>query len=134
MTRRFDIPGQLDLAMHEADPTPEVDSEDVRVLVEGLRSCPANPTRRGWKTAEELATFLKHSRQEPGWTDRKVRATARAAAPAIVSYPGSPGYKLWADCTVEEIDHAINAFDSQAKDMTARAMLYRNAYHRRYRG
>lgn len=129
MRRALATPGQLDLAMHEADPTPVVDTDDVRALVEGLRRCPAEPKRRGWKTADELAAYL-----QDGWTDRKVRATARAAAPAIVSFPGSPGYKLWADCTVEEIDHAINAFDSQAKDMAARAMLYRNAYHRRFRG
>lgn len=133
MRRATDIPGQLDLAMHEADPTPEIDTEDVGTLVDGLKRCPADPKKKGWKTAEDVAAFLVRCGSE-GWNERKVRATARVAAPVIVSYPGSPGYKLWADCKVEEIDHAINAFESQAKDMTARAMLYRSAYHRRFRG
>ena len=52
----------------------------------------------------------------------------------IVSFPGSPGYKLWANCSVEEINHAIEAFESQARDMIKRANLFRRAYHRRFRG
>ena len=84
---------------------------------------------RDWTPAEALAGLLGK-----GWTDRKVRAVASACVPNVVSYPGSPGYKLWDACTIEEINHAIAAFESQARDMTQRAILYRNAYHRRFRG
>lgn len=66
--------------------------------------------------------------------ERLTRKIASASAPTIVSYPGSPGYKLWSLCTVEEINHAIESFEAQARDMIKRAHLYRMAYHRRFRG
>lgn len=83
---------------------------------------------KGWQTAAELAV------RSGGWSDRKVRLIASAAVPGVVSYPGSPGYKLWAECSVEEINHAIEAFESQARDMAGRAIFYRQAYHGRFRG
>ena len=57
-----------------------------------------------------------------------------AAMPQIVSYPGSPGYRLFQHCTIEEINHCIKAFESQGRDMLKRAVVYRQAYHRRFRG
>lgn len=116
-------PGQLDLCMRESTPEATAQPADVFILVETLKG------RTKFISAALLAATLGE-----GWTDRKVRAVARAAAPVIVSFPGSPGYKLWEACSVDEINHAIEAFESQAKDMTARALLYKNAYHRRFRG
>jgi len=84
---------------------------------------------RGWQKAEELAALSGGA-----FNDRKVRKIGRAARPRIVSYPGSPGYKLWEECTVEEIDHAIAAFDSQSQDNAKSAHIYRMAYHKRFRG
>jgi hypothetical protein len=84
---------------------------------------------KGWKTAaqlEELSGGLKN--------DRKIRAIGRAAAPVIVSYPGSPGYKLWAECTVDEIHHCLNAWESQIRDNTVRRAIYERAYHTKFRG
>lgn len=80
-----------------------------------------------WLTAEELAALLK-------FNDRKVRKVAAAAMPQVVSYPGSPGYRLFSACTLEEINHCIEAFQSQGRDMFKRSSLYLQAYHRRFRG
>jgi hypothetical protein len=100
-----------------------VSTADVELLVAALRSM------ERWVTAGDLAVHLG-----AGYSDRKVRAIAAAAVPQIVSYPGSPGYKLWQFCSVAEIDHCIEAFESQGSDMIKRAVLYRQAYHRRFRG
>ena len=109
---------QLDLAVKT--PAPEVTPEQVEKLVAVLRESP------GWMTAKQIAEKLALS-------ERLTRKIASASAPSIVSFPGSPGYKLWAFCTVEEIDHAIEAFQAQATDMIKRANVYRQAYHRRFR-
>jgi quinol monooxygenase YgiN len=112
---------QLELAVRT--PAPAVSLREVEMLVDVLGGIGR------WSTASDLATHLG-----AGYNDRKVRAIAAAAMPQIVSYPGSPGYKLFRDCTVEEINHCIEAFESQGRDMLKRALLYRQAYHRRFRG
>ncbi len=111
---------QLQLSLRS--PAPAVTQEDVAVLVNVLSD------RTIWVTAGDLAL------QMPGYTDRKIRAIAAAAMPQIVSYPGSPGYRLFQHCTIEEINHCIESFESQGRDMLKRAVLYRQAYHRRFRG
>ena len=110
---------QLDLPVKT--PAPEVSPEQVEQLVLVLRS------HGGWMTAQEISGCINIS-------ERVTRKTASASAPAIVSYPGSPGYKLWSLCSVEEINHAIESLEAQARDMIKRANLYRMAYHRRFRG
>lgn len=118
--------GELPLKL----PAPVVTPEQVEQLVAALRKA------AGWMTAEEIALALprKGTEEKPRLVpEREVRKIASAAAPSVVSYPGSPGYKLWAHCTVDEIWHAINAFEAQATDMIKRANLYRRAYHRSFR-
>ncbi len=112
-------------------PAPEFSVEEIEALIAVLREGAASalPEARGWLTAKEIA-----ARMAEGTTDRAVRKLASAACPQVVSFPGSPGYKLWQLCTVEEINHCIGAFESQGKDMLKRAVLYRQAYHRRFRG
>lgn len=105
----------------KVEKTPTATVGEVARLVELLRGA-------GWQTAEDLSV------RSGGWSDRKVRRVASAAVPGVVSYPGSPGYCLWDECTIDEINHAIEAFESQARDMAARALIYRQAYHARYRG
>jgi hypothetical protein len=117
------VTDQLDLAVRI--PAPEVSPEQVEQLVTVLHV--KNEKKNNWMTAEEIAGRLKLS-------ERLTRKIASASAPTIVSYPGSPGYKLWSLCTVEEINHAIESFEAQARDMIKRANLYRMAYHRRFRG
>jgi len=107
-------------------PAPEVNPAEVEMVVKVLRS------GAGWLTAREIAAGLGMG--EFAVAERKVRKIASVAAPRIVSFPGSPGYKLWELCTVAEIDHCIEAFESQGRDMLERAILYRQAYHRRFRG
>lgn len=109
--------GELALKLSAPAVTPEQVEQLVAVLREGA----------GWMKADAI------SEKMPGTNERKVRKIASAAGASIVSYPGSPGYKLWAFCTVDEISHAINSLQSQASDMVKRANLYSHAYHRRFR-
>lgn len=78
---------------------------------------------QGWLTAGQLAPAL-------GWSDRKVRAVA-SASPAVVSWPGSPGYKLLGACTVEEFARYEAAMASQISRMDERLRRSRRAYHAR---
>lgn len=107
------------LALPIRTPASSVSADDVEHLL--------GQFGEGWRTAQDIALVLT-------WTDRKVRAVASAAMPQIVSYPGSPGYRLFEHCTIEEINHCIESFESQGRDMLKRAVLYRQAYHRRFRG
>lgn len=102
------------------DPAPVATVEDVDQVINVLRQA------TGWMTAREISEALGDT-----INDRKVRKVASAAAPQIVSYPGSPGYRLFSRCTVEEINHCINATESQGNDMIKRSVLYRTAYHQR---
>lgn len=104
-------------------PGPDVSPADVARLIAVLDDI------GGWISAKEIA-----ARMAEGTTDREVRAIANAARPAVVSYPGSPGYKLWQLCSVEEINRCIEAFEHQAKEMMKCGVLYRQAYHKRFRG
>lgn len=109
-------------------PAPEVSPEQIEQLVNVLVAGPDDKEGwTGWMTAEQIAGKMDDA------SERKVRKIASAAAPAVVSFPGSPGYKVWALCTVDEINHAIEAFEAQATDMIKRANEYRRAYHRRFR-
>lgn len=121
-------------------PEPAVSPDEVEQLVTILAGAPAwlkaqqenDPEAKdakGWLTAKQIAGQMGEDA-----TERWVRKVASAAAPAVVSYPGSPGYKLWQLCSVEEISHCIESFESQGKDMFKRSVLYRRAYHARFRG
>jgi hypothetical protein len=115
---------QLTLAVKTQ--APEVNPAEVEMVVKVL--C----TAARWATAREIANSL--GMREGTTAERHVRAIASAAAPRIVSFPGSPGYKLWELCSVAEIDHCIDALEAQGRDMIKRANVYRLAYHRRFRG
>lgn len=104
-------------------PPPAISAEEIERLVAILRDA------GDWMTAKEIAEKIGN-----GQTDRRVRRVASAARPVVVSFPGSKGYKLWQLCTVAEIDHCIAALESQGSDMIKGAVLYRQAYHRRFRG
>lgn len=106
-------------------PAPSITPEDVKLVVQVLREVGR------WMTAADLVVHLG---SRSGFSDRKVRAVAAAAMPQIVSYPGSPGYRLFQHCTIDEINHCIEAFESQGSDMLKRAVEYRRAYHKRFRG
>jgi hypothetical protein len=74
---------------------------------------------RGWLTAAQLS-------QATGLTDRKIRSIA-AATPKILSYPGSPGYKLTRQATPEEIDAAVT-LKTQGQSMISRYVAILNEH------
>ena len=113
---------QEELTFDEPSPAPIATAEEVEWLVMLLRG-------KGWMKAAQIEIAARGTKNE-----RKIRAIARAAAPGIVSYPGSPGYKLWVECSVEELNHCLNAWDSQIRDNTVRRTLYSRAYHARFPG
>lgn len=102
------------------DPAPVATIDDVEQVFNVLKRA------SGWMTAAQIAKELGAK-----FTDRKVRKVASAAAPEIVSFPGSPGYRLFGECTVEEVDHCIATFRSQGREMLKRSMLYSRKYHQR---
>ncbi|MDF3059404.1 MAG: hypothetical protein K0R17_3619 [Rariglobus sp.] len=79
----------------------------------------------GWLTASDIG-----GRAGPGMTERAIRAAASAACPQVISYPGSPGYKLMKFCTPDEIHHCVSAIQSQGTEMIKRANVINCAYHR----
>ena len=136
------IDGTIELALKL--PEPAVSAEDIEQLIGVLDRASKEPLivepvkrprQPGWFTAAEIAERMGMEADESlDQAGRWVRKIASSACPAVVSYPGSPGYKLWQLCTIEEIDHCIEAFESQGRDMLKRSVLYRQAYHRRFRG
>ena len=114
---------QSDLDIREATKAPVVSTEDVQRLVTLLRA------HDGWITRRALADSFGGGDK----ADRLIRAIAEAARPAVVSYPGSPGYRLWDHCTVEEIDRCIATFESTGRKQLQAAHVYRRAYHSRFR-
>jgi hypothetical protein len=130
---------QLALRLPEAS-GPEVSAAEIAQLIDVLRN--------GWQRARPGETEAERARRESGWLtaveiaaliggeidDRRVRKIASAARPAVVSFPGSKGYKAWELCTIDEAGHCIETFESQGSEMIKSAVLYRQAYHRRFRG
>ena len=100
-------------------PVPKVKPEEVTRLCDILRAANA------WMTAKDLATVA------PEYNERRVRAIAGAAGSKILSFPGSPGYRLASQATVAEISHAIEATEAQAHAMLKRSIELRRAYHSR---
>ncbi|QYM80248.1 hypothetical protein K0B96_06440 [Horticoccus luteus] len=103
---------QLDLTFRPAQP----EAIDASALVEFLRG-------KGWMTAREICEATR-------WNDRLVREMA-SASDVVISYPGSPGYKLLADCTAEEYHRYRVARRSQARDMLAKVIRTDRIYFRR---
>lgn len=61
----------------------------------------------------------------PEWNERHIRAIAEASR-AIVSFPGSPGYRLLAQCTAEDLYRAEAAFGAQIAAMQEKRIRLRN--------
>jgi hypothetical protein len=109
-------------------PAPKISPEEVQRTVEILQA------GGNWMTAQDIAHCVTDGTPAARKTfERRIRLIASVAMPKIVSYPGSPGFKLWDFCTVEEIDRAIAAFEHQGAEMLKRSIAYRQAYHKRFR-
>jgi len=107
----------------EPSPAPKVNLADIEWLLALLKG-------KGWQKAWQLEKAANDKKKN----ERKIRAIASAAGHGIVSYPGSPGYKLWAECTEEEIFHALAAWRSQIRDNALRYAGYRRAAYAKFGG
>jgi len=104
---------------------PTVDPAEVDRVVEILRIAGT------WMTAAEIADCMTdEGRGAPG-ADRRVRAIAAGGRPRILSHPGSQGYRLFAQATMEEIDHCITTWRAIRVDATETEVAYTKAYHAR---
>jgi len=76
---------------------------------------------RGWVTSAELSRLT--------FTDRELRAIVEHDERGqILSFPGSPGYKLTIDATLAELDRT-GALLSQGKRMIRRWVRYSRVRH-----
>lgn len=108
-------PPQPDLPLFLVKP----DHPNVELLVNTLRHAGdwlfAADILRAWDTADS-----DHNR-------RFIRALAEAASPEVIS--GQRGYKWIGNGTAEEIGHASNWLEAQAKKMADRAGAIRRRAH-----
>lgn len=63
-----------------------------------------------------------------GAQKRKLRAIVKASLPKILSFPGSPGYILFNEATLPEIDRAA-ALRSEARELEFKFVAYQRARH-----
>ena len=93
--------------------------EDIAIRLADLR---ATLCGRGWTTSRQLA--------ELGYNDRELRSLVEADTTGdILSFPGSPGYRLFAEATIEEI-HRSQSLRSQGRAMLSRYLRYQRRLHR----
>lgn len=92
---------------------PAVDPADIDRLKAQLAG-------QGWQSCATIS-------QATGWTDRKIRALANAAAGAVIS--GQRGYRLTSEATPAEIRHAWTWLASQGDAMRLRAHQIRTQAH-----
>jgi len=104
---------QLELLPAKA---PKIVAEDVAKLLQIL-------VGSGWLTSREI-------KAKTGWQDRYLRALANASLGRVLSYPGSPGYKLTMEATKEEVDSA-DILGHQANEMRRRLLEIRKVFYRR---
>jgi hypothetical protein len=123
MTSISDLPApasgsQLDLDFQPRTIDGEfiISPDEVQWLIDRLRG-------HGWVTAQQLGADTEIRK-------RKIRAIAESAGGAIVSYPGSPGYKLLDACTLKELQHGDRAMRSQLRRMAAKwKPIWRRMHH-----
>lgn len=78
---------------------------------------------RGWLTAAQL--------RDQGFTDRELRdLVEHDEAGQVLSFPGSPGYKLFDESPIPEIERSI-ALKNQARRMLRRFIRYQRRRHGR---
>jgi hypothetical protein len=92
---------QLELSIDEK--APDVSADEIETMINALRG-------KGWQKSGELGAKT--------WDEkRKLRAIAAAADGQIVSWPGSPGYKLFDECTPEDFLHGDKATRSAVRKL-----------------
>lgn len=115
--------GQQELALNgRINEAPVATLEEVERMVGVLE-------RHGRQTAAEICVHLSWAVTENN--KRKVRAIAEASRPQIVSYPNSSGYKLFKDCTVDEVRSCINTWAGGRTRCAHVEAVYLQAFHSR---
>lgn len=105
---------QFDLPL--ADPPPDASVETVVAVLD---------QEMDWLTAAQLLVKLGEAPSETN--KRKLRELANASAGKIIS--GQKGYRHIRHASPEEITHAANWLEHQAKQMAERALEIRRTYH-----
>lgn len=106
---------QLDLPIEEK--APSVTPAEIDLMLTALRG-------KGWRKSEQLGAKT--------WDEkRKLRAIAAAADGRIVSWPGSPGYKLFDECTPEEFLRGDNATRSAVRKIESKWIRILQRMHAR---
>jgi hypothetical protein len=107
---------QLDLDFQPRTPVGEfiITPAEVKWFIDRVRG-------NGWVTAVQLGANTESQK-------RKLRAIAEAAGDGIVSYPGSPGYKLLDACNLQELRHGDHAMRSQLKKMAKWKPIWRRMH------
>ncbi len=95
---------------------PKIVDPKVADLVEFLRG-------KGWMTAAQIAA-------QTAWDDRRVLDLA-SQSDSVISYPGSPGYKLLCDCWLSEYEHYRLARRHQAREMIGKVIRTDRIFYRR---
>lgn len=105
---------------------PIVSDQEVQLLITVL-------TGRDWMRASQIANtpeFIERfERSKQSNIERKIRAIANQTEGFVISYPGSPGYKLTLEATIEEIQIATASLRHQAGEMAKRALQIDRVYH-----
>lgn len=104
---------QLDLIPERK---PRVEPKDVHWLCAQLRG-------KGWQTSRQLGATTE---SEKRW----LRLIAEESDGAIVSYPGSPGYKLFDECKPDDFRHGRYATRSQIRKMFLKWRKIERRMHR----
>lgn len=121
------ISGQPELNFTEpTEKGPQITSGEIGLLLNIL-------TGAGWLKAAQIRTHEKFTAEygilTPDDAARHIRAIANASAGQILSYPGSPGYKLTREATIKEIQTATAKLRHQATEMERRALTIDRVYH-----
>lgn len=106
---------QLELPLNAK--APKIGEDEIGLMIAQLRG-------NGWRTASQLGAKTAQQR-------RLLRAIANASGGRIVSYPGSPGYKLFDECLPHELAHADGAIGSQIRALTVRRVEINYRMHAR---
>src|SRR3954466_10186236 len=94
---------QLELIHEKA---PKISEGEIVTMMNALRG-------RGWLKSGELGAKTEDEK-------RRIRAISEASNGRIVSWPGSPGYKLFDLCTPEDFLRGDNATRSSVRKMLAK--------------
>jgi hypothetical protein len=97
---------QLDLEIKTSRRAPRATPADIAWFIDRLRG------RTDWVTATALGATTEAQK-------RRLRQIKEMAGGKIVSFPGSPGYKLLDHCTLAELRRCDAAVRSQTRRMEA---------------